>query len=56
MRRVIRTIASWWPSLRLVVPAEIAVAEDDQRQVAPYGSRIMAVLLFGQAFSLWDRD
>jgi DHA3 family macrolide efflux protein-like MFS transporter len=52
MRRVIRTIASWWPSLRLVVPAEIAVAEDDQRQVAPYGSRIMAVLLFGQAFSL----
>ena len=52
MRRFIHTIASWWPSLRLVVPAETAVAEDDRCQVAPYGSRIMAVLLFGQAFSL----
>jgi DHA3 family macrolide efflux protein-like MFS transporter len=52
MKRVISTIARWWPSLRLIAPPETAVANENLQRSAPYGTRTMAVLLAGQAFSL----
>jgi DHA3 family macrolide efflux protein-like MFS transporter len=51
---VIGAIVSWWSSLRYIVSATPASAGDDanRQQLAPYGGRIMGVLLFGQAISL----